>query len=116
MDQEHTLTFGPFRLETTSGRLWCEDDVIPLRPRSMAMLQYLVERPGRLVTKAELLQQVWAGGLMSATTCCGLRCVIFAKHWVTQPRRRSILRRSVARAIAFSRAATPCFSRRRGLW
>jgi DNA-binding winged helix-turn-helix (wHTH) protein len=34
---------------------------IALRPRSLAVLQYLVEHPGRLVTKAELRRQVWAG-------------------------------------------------------
>src|SRR5262249_38939153 len=33
--------------------------VVALRPRSLAVLHYLVERPGRLVTKAELWQQVW---------------------------------------------------------
>jgi DNA-binding winged helix-turn-helix (wHTH) protein len=42
MDQEHHLTFGPFRLETTQGRLWRGDQVLPLRPRSLAMLSYLV--------------------------------------------------------------------------
>ncbi|MEE9146540.1 MAG: AAA family ATPase [Candidatus Tectomicrobia bacterium] len=65
MERAHTLTFGPFRLDTTSGRLWRQDDVVPLRPRSLAMLQYLAERPGRLVTKAELLQQVWDGAHVS---------------------------------------------------
>ena len=61
MAPEHHLTFGPFRLEMTQGRLWRGDQVIPLRPRSLAMLRYLAEHPGRLVTKAEVLQQVWAG-------------------------------------------------------
>src|SRR5262249_9322984 len=32
-----------------------------LRPRSLAMLRYLLEHPGRLVTKSELRQHVWAG-------------------------------------------------------
>jgi hypothetical protein len=32
-----------------------------LRPRSLAMLRYLVEGPGRLITKGELHQTVWAG-------------------------------------------------------
>ena len=63
--QEHTLTFGPFRLEIAAGRLWRQDEMIALRPRSLAMLQYLAERPGSLVTKAELLQQVWAGAHVS---------------------------------------------------
>jgi DNA-binding winged helix-turn-helix (wHTH) protein len=61
MDQEHQIAFGPFRLETPPGCLWRGDHVIPLRPRSLTMLRYLVAHPGRLVTKAELRQHVWAG-------------------------------------------------------
>jgi predicted ATPase len=61
MAPEHQLTFGPFRLETPQGGLWRGDHLIPLRPRSLAMLRYLAAHPGRLVTKAEVLQHVWAG-------------------------------------------------------
>jgi DNA-binding winged helix-turn-helix (wHTH) protein len=61
MEAEDQMAFGPFRLETTPGRLWRGDQVIPLRPRSLAMLRYLVAHPGRLVTKAEVQQHVWAG-------------------------------------------------------
>jgi hypothetical protein len=55
------MTFGPFRLDTTRGRLWHGEQTILLRRRSLAMLRYLAEHPGRLVTKAELRQHVWAG-------------------------------------------------------
>jgi DNA-binding winged helix-turn-helix (wHTH) protein len=41
--------------------LWRGEQVIGLRPRSLAVLRYLVEHPGRLVTKAELRAHVWAG-------------------------------------------------------
>jgi DNA-binding winged helix-turn-helix (wHTH) protein/predicted ATPase len=61
MEQEHSLTFGPFRLDRTQGRLWRGDQVIPLRPRSLAMLGYLVAHAGRLVTKAEVQEHVWGG-------------------------------------------------------
>jgi predicted ATPase len=61
MTQEHHLTFGPFRLETTHARLWRGEHAIPLRPRTAAVLRYFAEHPGRLVTKTELLQHVWAG-------------------------------------------------------
>ena len=61
MAHEHQLTFGPFRLETPQGGLWRGDHLIPLRPRSLAMLRYLAAHPGRLVTKAEVQQHVWAG-------------------------------------------------------
>ena len=67
MEAEHHLTFGPFRLDGAQGRLWRGAQVINLRPRSLAMLQYLVEHPGRLVTKAELRQHVWAGTHVSDT-------------------------------------------------
>jgi len=61
MAQEYHLTFGPFRLDVTHGCLWRGDQVIALRPRTLAMLCYLAEHSGRLVTKAELRQHVWGG-------------------------------------------------------
>jgi hypothetical protein len=41
MAPEPQITFGPFRLEGTPGRLWRGDEVIPLRPRSLAILYLL---------------------------------------------------------------------------
>ena len=61
MAQEHHITFGPFRLDTTQTRMWRGEHAITLRPRALAMLRYLVAHPGRLVTKAELRQHVWTG-------------------------------------------------------
>jgi predicted ATPase len=61
MEPAHPITFGPFCLDVTHGGLWRGEQVIHLRPRSMAMLRYLVEHPDRLVTKAELRQHVWVG-------------------------------------------------------
>jgi DNA-binding winged helix-turn-helix (wHTH) protein len=65
------MAFGPFRLEVTQGRLWRGEQKIPLRPRSLAMLGYLVAPPGRLVTKAEVQQHVW-GACMSPIVCYGV--------------------------------------------
>src|SRR4029450_1708273 len=61
MEQEHHLAFGPFHLDDAQGRLWQGAQAITLRPQSLALLRYLVAHPGRLVTKAELHQHVWAG-------------------------------------------------------
>jgi predicted ATPase len=61
MEHAHHIAFGPFRFDVTHGRLYREEQVIGLRPRCLAVLCYLVEHPGRLVTKAELWQHVWAG-------------------------------------------------------
>jgi DNA-binding winged helix-turn-helix (wHTH) protein len=63
---EPELRFGPFRLEATK-RLWRGDRLVDIRPRPLAMLRYLAERPGRLVTKEELLTQLWPGIYVSST-------------------------------------------------
>ncbi len=67
MIQEHHLTLRPFRLDVTHGRLWRGDQVMIMRSRTLAMLSYLAEHPGRLVTKAELRQHVWAGAHVTDT-------------------------------------------------
>ena len=67
MEQGHHRAFGPFRLDGPQGRLWQGDQRIALRPHSLALLRYLVAHPGRLVTKAELRQHVWAGTHVSDT-------------------------------------------------
>src|SRR5215475_8953462 len=51
------LHFGPFRLEKTK-RLWRGERLLNVRPRPLAVLHYLAERPGRLVPKEELLKQL----------------------------------------------------------
>jgi DNA-binding winged helix-turn-helix (wHTH) protein len=67
MEQTHALTFDAFRLEPPPGGLCRGDTVIALRPRSLAVLRYLVMHAGRLVTKAELRQHVWGGTHVSDT-------------------------------------------------
>jgi predicted ATPase/DNA-binding winged helix-turn-helix (wHTH) protein len=59
MEHEHCITFGPFCFDMTHNRLWWGEDGIALRPRSLAVLRYLLEHPGRLVSKAELRQHIW---------------------------------------------------------
>ena len=54
------LHFPPFRLDPSNERLWCETVEIPLRPKTFAVLRYLVEHAEQLVTKEELLNAVWA--------------------------------------------------------
>lgn len=60
--------FGPFRLETEKHRLvWLEQE-IDLRPKAFETLLYLVQHPGRLVEKEELLTRIWSGTVVSETT------------------------------------------------
>jgi DNA-binding winged helix-turn-helix (wHTH) protein len=58
------MEFLAFRLDTVNQCLWRrtdggEDERIRLSPKPFALLCYLVEHPGRLVTEDEILGAVW---------------------------------------------------------
>src|SRR5689334_15719335 len=59
MKQDRQIIFPPFRLDVVDQRLYCGQQEIALRPKTLAVLLHLLERPGRLVTKDELLDAVW---------------------------------------------------------
>jgi len=52
--------FGPFRLEVGERRLLREGRAVPLRSKVFDTLRVLVEHAGRLLTKHELMQIIWA--------------------------------------------------------
>ncbi len=60
MSSAQCLVFPPFRLDLSNACLWEGEQEIRLRPKTFAVLRYLVEHPGRVVSKADLLQAVWA--------------------------------------------------------
>jgi predicted ATPase/DNA-binding winged helix-turn-helix (wHTH) protein len=53
------LTFGAFRLDLSAERLWHGTEVVPLTAKTFAVLHYLVEHAGQLVTRETLLEAVW---------------------------------------------------------
>jgi predicted ATPase/DNA-binding winged helix-turn-helix (wHTH) protein len=53
------IIFGPFRFDESNECLWRGCQAIPLRPKAFAVLKYLIERKGTLVTKQQLLEDVW---------------------------------------------------------
>jgi DNA-binding winged helix-turn-helix (wHTH) protein len=61
MSPDRIITFGEFRLDPVSGHLYRGDEIVPLAPKSFAVLQFLASQSGRLVSKQELLTAVWPG-------------------------------------------------------
>src|SRR5580700_1114113 len=57
--------FAPFRLDALNAQLWRGDQQITLRRKTFDVLLYLVDHPAQLVTKAALLDAVWAGVTVS---------------------------------------------------
>jgi len=53
------LQFGDFRLDVAERRLLRDGRPVPLAPKAFDVLAALAARPGRLMTKDELLKEVW---------------------------------------------------------
>lgn len=53
--------FGEFRLDASDRLLYRGGEVVPVPPKALETLVMLVERGGRVVSKDDLMQAVWAG-------------------------------------------------------
>src|SRR5215510_10301254 len=60
-----SYSFEAFTLDLTRGCLIHEGQEVKLRPKSFELLRYLVERSGRLVGRAELMQAIWPDTFVS---------------------------------------------------
>ena len=64
MPTSRLLAFGQFRLDPAEQVLKKNDQRLSLRPKSFRVLNHLVRNAGRLVTKEELLSDVWRGSFV----------------------------------------------------
>ncbi len=53
------LGAGDVRLDPATRRVTVGDEPVSLTPREFGLLEYLLRRPGRVVTKVEILDHVW---------------------------------------------------------
>jgi eukaryotic-like serine/threonine-protein kinase len=65
MQPKGDITFGRFRLDPSNECLWEGTRAISLRPKAFAVLKLLVDCPGQLVTKQQVLDTVWPGTFVS---------------------------------------------------
>jgi TolB-like protein len=61
----HKYRFSGFRLDPESGLMRDDGTGVQLRAKSLELLNFLVSRAGRVVTKDELLNVVWGGMAVS---------------------------------------------------
>jgi DNA-binding winged helix-turn-helix (wHTH) protein/tetratricopeptide (TPR) repeat protein len=59
LPKEKKIVFPPFWLDPANEQLWTGQQTIPLNRKAYAVLHFLAQRPGRLVTKDELLDGIW---------------------------------------------------------
>ena len=53
------LAAGDIRLDPSTRRVTVDGVAVALTPRELGLLEYLLRRPNRLVTKIEILDHVW---------------------------------------------------------
>ena len=56
----HFYEFGDFRLDADRHRLIRDGEVVPLPPKAIEALIVLVQHPGKLLEREELMQAVWS--------------------------------------------------------
>src|SRR6185295_6300259 len=61
MGTEGIFSFGPFRLSAERRELSANGTTIPVGSRGLDLLLALVKRQGQLVSKDELMAEVWPG-------------------------------------------------------
>ncbi|MEO6391403.1 MAG: winged helix-turn-helix domain-containing protein [Pyrinomonadaceae bacterium] len=59
-ESKQTISFEGFELDAAHRRLTYQGQVIPLNAKAFDLLVYLAENAGRLVTKNEIMDAVWA--------------------------------------------------------
>ena len=57
--QNSRFAFGHFQFDPSTGDLHGPSGLVPLSPKALALLGYLVLHPARLVSKDELLDALW---------------------------------------------------------
>jgi len=53
------LAAGDLRLDPARHRCWRGDTEIELSPRQLSLLEYLMRRPGEVLSKLDILEHVW---------------------------------------------------------
>jgi DNA-binding winged helix-turn-helix (wHTH) protein len=51
--------FDKFRLNLETKILWCETEIVSLPPKAVEILCYLVKKNGEVLSKKELIENVW---------------------------------------------------------
>jgi DNA-binding winged helix-turn-helix (wHTH) protein len=62
------LRFGPFELSSRERVLRRDNEVLPLGSRALDILIYLAERPGQVIGKKELINNVWPDVIVEEAT------------------------------------------------
>lgn len=59
IERPTTLTAGDLRLDPAAHQVWRGDVEVELTPRQFSLLEFMLRRPGEVLSKREILEHVW---------------------------------------------------------
>src|SRR4051812_453947 len=62
------ISFGPFAFDRQSRLLWREGAEVALPPRVLGVLEILIDRPGQVVARQDLMDGVWKDAFVTDTS------------------------------------------------
>ena len=96
--------FGEFTLDVARGCVFRAGEEIKLRPKVYETLKYLVEHPGRLIGKPELMQAVWPDAFVTDDSL--VQCTLELRR-ALDDRDQLLLKTVPRRGYLFTAAVTP---------
>jgi predicted ATPase/DNA-binding winged helix-turn-helix (wHTH) protein len=103
-----TYQFGEFTLDVTRGCVLKAGEEIKLRPKVYETLKYLVEHPGRLISKQELIQAVWPDAFVTDDSL--VQCTVELRR-ALEDRTQKLLKTVPRRGYLFTGPVTKCPSK-----
>ena len=91
--------FGEFTLDLVRGCVFRSGEEIKLRPKVFETLKYLVEHPGRLIGKQELMQAVWPDAFVTDDSL--VQCTLELRR-ALDDRRQQLLKTVPRRGYLFT--------------
>src|SRR5215471_766374 len=62
------IRFGPFAFDPQNRLLWREGVEVALPPRVLGVLETLLQRPGEVIARQALIDQVWKDAFVTDTS------------------------------------------------
>ncbi|HEV7550539.1 MAG TPA: tetratricopeptide repeat protein [Candidatus Angelobacter sp.] len=103
-----TYQFGKFILDVTRGCVLKAGEEIKLRPKVYETLKYLVEHPGRLIGKQELMQAVWPDAFVTDDSL--VQCTLELRR-ALDDRSQQLLKTVPRRGYLFTAQVVQCPSK-----
>jgi predicted ATPase/DNA-binding winged helix-turn-helix (wHTH) protein len=103
-----TYQFGEFTLDVTRGCVLKGGKEIKLRPKVYETLKYLVEHPGRLISKQELIQAVWPDAFVTDDSL--VQCTVELRR-ALEDRTQKLLKTVPRRGYLFTGPVIKCPSK-----